>query len=278
MNLFEKIIESLRVQMEKPVPYGNFHLISLLVSVLLIIVICLTKNKKSERSLRFALGTYGFVSLVFEIIKQLLFSTTYDATTNTMIWDFQWYAFPFQFCSTPMYSACIACFLKDSKIRRALIGYLSFFTILGGLMVMLVPTTIYTSDAMINLHTTILHAGGLVLSLFLLIHGHVKLEYKSVLNGLIVFGICLAIANILNISIFKSGVLNGETFDMFFISPYFTNDMPVFSLIEKYVSPNLYIALYGVAFLLGSTIVYFISYGISTIYSKLSKFKLSHAF
>ena len=54
MNLFEKIIESLRVQMEKPVPYGNFHLISLLVSVLLIIVICLTKNKKSERSLRFA--------------------------------------------------------------------------------------------------------------------------------------------------------------------------------------------------------------------------------
>ena len=37
----------------------------------------------------------GFIMLIFEIYKQVIF--TYQ------VGHYQWYAFPFQFCSTPMY-------------------------------------------------------------------------------------------------------------------------------------------------------------------------------
>ena len=277
MNFFEKIIEFLRFEMEKPEPYGVFHIVSLLIIIALIFVICATKKNKSEQSLRVVLGTFGFISLILEIIKQLLFSTEFDAATNQMLWDYQWYAFPFQFCSTPMYAACIACFLKDCKVRRLLLAYLSFFTILGSLMVMLIPTTIYTSNTMINIHTTYLHAGGLVVSIFLLVHNHVKLEFKTVLDGLKIYSICVLTAIFLNHIIFKTGVLNGETFDMFFISPFFENDMPVFSIIEDYVHPVLYIGFYIFAFLFGASIVYSVSKGIAALSSKVRHLIYSHA-
>ena len=277
MNFFERMIEFLRFEMEKPEPYGIFHIISLLIIIALVFVIAGTKKNASDHGLRLVLGTYGFVSLILEIIKQLLFSTELDAATGNMIWDYQLYAFPFQFCSTPMYAACIACFMKDCKVRRALISYMSFFTILGSFMVMMIPTTIFTETTLINIHTTFLHAGGLVVSMFLIIHGHVKIEFKTVLSGLIVYAICVILANTLNVVVYESGILNGESFDMFFLSPYFENDMPVFSIIEDYVHPILYIGIYIFAFLLGASIVYSISKGIAALSSKVRHLIYSHA-
>lgn len=267
MNYIEKIIEFFRFRMDTPKPYGSFHLISLLIVAILILFIYLNRKNKSELKLRIVLGLFGFSCLLFEIIKQLLFSTSYNPETNVFTWNYQWYVFPFQFCSTPMYAACIACCLKECKLRRALISYISFFTILGSLMVMLIPTDIYTTLTMVNIHTTLLHAGGLVTSLFLIITGYVRLEKKSLLRGLSVYLICVAIAQTLNITLFKTGILNGEVLDLFFISPYFKTSMPVFNLIDQVVNSAVYVLLYILAFLLGSSIVY----GISRIVKAIRK-------
>ena len=109
-------------------------------------------------------------------------------------WDYQWYAFPFQFCSTPMYAACIASLMKEWKIRKALLSYLGFFTILESFMVMLLPTDIYVEHLMVCLYTTVLHACGLVLSLFLLIHGYVKLQKSYFFSGFSIYVVCIIIA------------------------------------------------------------------------------------
>ena len=274
MNYIERFIESIRFSMDTPKPYEAFHLISLLITAVLIVIISLNRKNKSELKLRLVLGIYGFSCLILEILKQLLFSSTYDPNSNILTWDFKWYSFPFQFCTTPMYAACIACFLKECKLRRALISYISFFTILGGIMVMLLPSDVYTRIVISNIHTTVLHAGGIVVSLFLIITGYVRLEKKSLLRGLFVYLTCVAVAQTLNVTLYKSGVLNGQTLDLFFISPYFKTSMPVFNLIDQVVDSVLYVILYVLAFLLGSSIVYGISRIVKSIRNRQKESKL----
>ena len=261
MNFIGKLIDSIKYEMEVPMPYGLFHLVTLLCIVICIVLICISNKKHSEFKLRFALGMFGYSSLILEIIKQLIWSTSYNPSTGITTWNYQWYGFPFQFCSTPMYAACIATFLKEGKLRRALTSYIGYFTILGSLMVMLVPTDIYQVHTLINIHTTVLHAGGLVLSLFLLIHRYVKPKWSYFFSGFIVYCICVLVAETLNVCVYKSGVLNGETFDMFFISPFFKTGMPVFTIVEQYVNDVVYVIIYVFAFMLGSSIVFFISRG-----------------
>ena len=63
MNIFEKIIESFKIE-KKSTPYGTFHLVSIAITVFLIILICISNKKHNEFKLRFALGMYGFSSLI----------------------------------------------------------------------------------------------------------------------------------------------------------------------------------------------------------------------
>ena len=64
MNIFEKIIESFKIEIKKPTPYGTFHLVSLAITVFFIILICIPNKKHNEFKLRFALGMYDFSSLI----------------------------------------------------------------------------------------------------------------------------------------------------------------------------------------------------------------------
>ena len=71
MNSFERFINFFRWEMEVPKPYGPFHLITLLIIAILVVIICLTRGNKSDLKLRLALGAFGFTALFFEILKQL---------------------------------------------------------------------------------------------------------------------------------------------------------------------------------------------------------------
>lgn len=64
MNIFEKIIESFKIEIKKPTQYGTFHLVSLAITVFFIILICIYNKKHNEFKLKFALGMYGFSSLI----------------------------------------------------------------------------------------------------------------------------------------------------------------------------------------------------------------------
>ena len=99
-------------------------------------------------------------------------------------------------------------FLKENKIRDALLSYLAYVTILGGGLTILIPTSCFTSDILINIHTMWLHCGSFVVSVYLLMSGRVKLNIQNVKKSLIVFLIFVGIALSLNIGIYNSGILN----------------------------------------------------------------------
>ena len=260
MNFLERLLYALQVEMTEPEPYGWFHLLWIGFIIISIVILFKFRKNSSDKQLKVVLGTYGIIALILEIIKQLMWSFNYDVINNIVTWDYQWYAAPFQLCTTPIFVSIICLFLKNGKIRTALLSYLAFITIIGSFMTVILPADCLVEDIIINIHTMWLHCGSLVVSVYLLMNGIVKLKKENLISAAKVFIIFVAIAEILNISIYNSNILNGETFNMFYISPYFTSSLPVFDIIQQNVPFIIYLGIYILAIILASIIVYSISY------------------
>lgn len=84
-----------------------------------------------------------------------------------------------------------------------------------------------------------------------------RINYRS---SILVFFVFVIAAQILNITVYNSGVLNEETFNMFYISPYFISSLPVFDVIQENVPYFLYLFIYIIALFLGGFIIYSIYY------------------
>lgn len=256
MNFFEKIIYMFQETMEEPEAFGWFHLLWIFFIIVVLFILYKLKNRYCDKQLKTVLFVYGFVALVLEIIKQVIWSFNYE--NGVVTWDYQWYAFPFQLCTTPIYVSLLCLFLKDNKLRKSLLSYLSFVTILGDIMTVILPDSCFVETIEVNIHTMWLHCGSLVVSIYLVMTKEVELNIKNLINAFIVFLIFVFLAEILNIIVFNSGILNGETFDMFYISPYFISDLPVFNQIQENVPFIIFLIIYVLCILIGSFIVYFI--------------------
>lgn len=270
MNIFEKILYFLQIEMEEPQAYGWFHLLWIFLTISMIIFLILKKAKNKEKQLKIVLGVYGFGSLFLEIIKQLIWSFNYDPVTNIVTWDYQWYAYPFQLCTTPIFVSIICFFLKDGKWRNSLLSYMAFVTILGGITTIFFPDSCLVSDIMVNIHTMYLHCGSVVVSIFLLISGNIKINIQNFYRAFFIFLFFVLIAQILNISIYHSGLLNGEEFNMFYISPYFISTLPVFNIIQEKMPYLIFLLFYISAIFISSFLVYYISSSIQN-FSKTKK-------
>ena len=89
--------------------------------------------------------------------------------------------------------------------------------------------------------------------------GEVKIEKENLKNAIKVFLFFVLIAEILNILIYNLDILNGETFNMFYISPYFISTLPVFNVIQQAVPFVIYLFTYILVMVIGAVIVYYIS-------------------
>ena len=260
MNLFERFLYLLQGEMETPNSLGCFHILWILIVIIFLIFLFILRKKHGEKQLKIVLGIYGIVAFILELLKQLIWSFNYDSITNIVTWDYQWYSAPFQLCTTPIFISIICLFLKNNKLRKSLLSYMSFVTILGSIMTIILPDSCFTSDILINIHTMWLHYGSLVVSIYLLMSREVEINKKNFISSFIVFLIFVALAEILNITIYNLEILNGETFNMFYISPYFITHLPVFKTIQENVPFILYLLIYIEAIFIGSLVVYFISY------------------
>jgi len=259
MNFFVKFLLFLQTEMTRPEPYGWYHLLWIGLTVLTIALLFLLRKHWGEKQLKWVLGIFGIIAALTELLKQISWSFQWDAATQTAIWDYQWYAAPFQLCSTPIYLALLCLFLKKGKFRNACLSYLAFVTVLGGLMTILIPDSCFCRDTLVNIHTMWLHCGSFVLAVYLLMSGAVKPERRSWMRGVTVFFIMAAIALALNIGVYHSSVLGDESFNMFYISPYFISVLPVFDAIQQAVPYPVFLGLYLVALTLGSLVVFLIA-------------------
>ena len=271
MNWFEKLLYFLQKEMKTPVTFGWFHILWIGITIVSIICLYLNRKKYNEKQLKLVLGIYGIGTFILELAKQLIWSFNYDPSAMLVTWDYEWYAAPFQLCTTPMYVSLICLFLKKNKIRDSLLSYVAFFTILGSIATIIMPDSCFTSDILINIHTMYLHCGSLVLSIYLLFTKEVDLKFRNLLYGFLVFLIFAFIANTMNITFYKTGIIGDETFNMFYISPYFTSILPVYNTIQETMPYIIYLLIYLISIYLGGNIILGLSLGIQELFKKTKK-------
>ncbi|MGD9604747.1 MAG: hypothetical protein AB7V00_01165 [Bacilli bacterium] len=259
MNLFEKIIDFLSYQLPYvPQPYGTFHLVFLGLTVLICLFIGLKFSHSTDKQDKNILLFFSILLLSFEVYKQLVFTIEKD------VWSYQWYAFPFQFCSVPMYVAFITAFLKPGKIKNAFYNFLGTFCLFAGLAAMFYPDDVFISTLGISIQTMVHHGSMVIIGFYCLISGRTTINKKSIIGSGIVFSVLFLMALGMNL-LFKN--VNG-TFNMFFISPYYQCHLPVLSQIQSQFGYVVFLLSYLLGFIFIAYLILLIALGIKNWHYK----------
>ena len=265
MNIFEKFLYSLQGTMKTPTNFGIFHIASVLLIIVSTVAVCLLFKNKSDKTFRRFVFICWIAILLLEIYKQLVFSFNYE--NGVVSWDYQWYSFPFQFCSLQLYLLPFVVFLKDGKVRDAIIAFLATFSLFGGLAVYVFPNDVFIEIIGINIQTMVHHGLQILLGIFFLTRFKDKLSFKKFfLPSIIVFACCIITALTLNA---LAPLFTTETFNMFFISPKYPCTLPLLSNVYTMVPYIVFLMIY----LLGFSFIAFLIFSIAKLIIKICKKK-----
>lgn len=251
--------------METPQPYGWFHLLWFALSLLILIPLLRYPKIQSGDHVRRVVWVTSLIVIALEIYKQINFNFSY---TDGISFDYQWYIFPFQFCSTPMYIGFLAGIFKKGKLHESLCAYLATYALFAGFGVMFYPTTVFIDTIGINIQTMICHGSMITIGIYLLATGYVPLKHKTILKALPVFAVNVTLAMIMNEIAHLTGLLEEETFNMFFISPYCDPSLPVYSLIQGVVPFPLCLVIYIAGFTAAAYLILLAGMGIGALLRK----------
>lgn len=266
MSFLHELLQIFDTSMTRPTLFGTFHLVSLALTVALTVILSLVYKKRHEK-VRIMVLVITIIVILFEIYKQINYTFQPE---NGFKADYQWYAFPFQFCSTPMYIGLLAGLTKQGKVHRAACAYLATFAVFAGLCVMIYPGDVFIETVGINIQTMICHGTMIAVGIALLATGYVKLEHKTILRAIPIFAICVTLAMIMNEVAVKSPLVGGETFNMFYISPHFTGTLPIYSEVQKIVPYPWNLVIYIAGFSLAAYVILLIAMGVGKL-TKIGK-------
>jgi hypothetical protein len=260
MEFWITVLKVLDARMPEPPLYGWFHWLCLALTAVATVVLCFRHKRHNEDRVRHIITWTTLAVIVLEVYKQVNYGFSYEAGTITF--DYVWHAFPFQFCSTPMYVGLLAGLTHNGKIHRAAYSYLATYSMFAGLCVMLYPSTVFGDVIGMNIQTMICHGSMIVLGVYLMYTGYVKMQHRTVLRALPIFASCVGIAMILNEIAYRSGLLERERFNMFLISPYSHPELPVYSIVQENVAYPWCLVIYIAMFTLAAYLVLLVSMAI----------------
>ena len=258
MDYFRRILEIMDIQMAVPRPYGWFHLLCLAVTAALTVLAVRWGRHHDQTGIRRVVLWTAVAVILLEIYKQI----NYTFGDGNAAAAYQWYAFPWQFCSTPMYAGLLAGLTARGRLHRALCAYLATYCVFAGAAVMLYPVTVFIGTVGINIQTMVCHGSMVVIGGYLLGSGYVKIEPRTLLRALPVFATCVALAGIMNEAAHRSGITG---FNMFFISPYVECELPVYSLVHGALPVPLNWAVYVLGFTAAAGAVLLLAHGIGLL-------------
>lgn len=179
--------------------------------------------------------TVGIILLISEIYKQLFNYYLIDGR------HYNWYLFPFQLCSLPMYFCLIIPWIKSGKLKTSLNTFMSDFNLMGAVMVFADPSGIFSEYTTLTLHGILWHLIVIIVSLTAGLTGQGDTaSLKGFLKTLPVFFISCCTAVAMNILLYPYGGAN-----MFYIDPY----TPSVQIVFKDIAANFGIAAGNIAYM-----------------------------
>lgn len=258
MRLLERIVDISNIEAEEPIAFGGFHLFCALLAVAISAILCVKLRDRSDRVYRRIICAMFIVMFLFEVYKETILAMSTD--TGKIVYEYDWNAFPFQLCSTPLYVLPLLAFLPDSPMRDAAAAYTMTFAFIGGVSVFLVPSSVFTPFVFMNVQTMVHHGIQVISGAFTAAHYRRRVDKRFYLLGAGMFSVFFLIANLLNtlgydLLVRLGAFEEGFQFNMFYISPRPDQTMPVLDNLFDLVSPILFIMLYYLVLLLGAALV-----------------------
>ncbi|MBQ4108145.1 MAG: YwaF family protein [Clostridia bacterium] len=232
--------------MEKPKAYGAFHLTFMIVGLFLCVLFAFLLRRASDRTNKIILFSCGAFLAVCEVYKQL-FYTFYIGEGS-----YQWWIFPFQLCSVPMYLCLIVPFIKSKRVSEWIYTFLATYNLLGGFIALFEPSGLSHEYVTLTLHAFIWHILLVFIGFYIIASGRAG---KKISDFVMAFAILLFLSSVAE---WINTDLRMYDIKMFYISPYHSTPLAVFKSIEAKTNWLVNMVLYIFAMTAGAFVFFLV--------------------
>ena len=99
MKVISDIIDVIGYQVDVPKPFHGFHIFWIVLMIAVSVALPIIFRKSNESTYNRIVLIAWIIMIVLEFYKQFFFTFSHD---DGVYFKYQWYIFPFQFCSSPM--------------------------------------------------------------------------------------------------------------------------------------------------------------------------------
>ena len=202
-----------------------------------------TRSEAFRLHLLFACGVFLAFS---EVYKQLFL---YYIENNR---HYDWWYFPFQLCSLPMYLCLLLPFVPH-KYQRIFCTFMYNYNLLGAVMVFVDPSGLMHPYWTLTLHGFIWHILLIFIGLLIAFSRMVLPTAKGFWQSTAVFTVGCVIATIINVTSHPYG-----NADMFYITPYYATTQIVYSQIAAKFGIFAGNAVYVLSIILGAWLLHLV--------------------
>lgn len=214
----------------------------------------------------------GILMLISEIWKQW----TLSFMINNSVYN--WWYFPFQLCSIPMYVCLVIGLFSSPRIQKhipfarihgddicsLLMAFLMDYGLLGGFFTFFDTSGMHYDYLPLTIHSFAWH----ILLIFLGCASGLNPKSNHSLRGYrfstTLYLVCCGIATIFNLAFYRFGTIN-----MFYISPRYSMNQKVFSHVADTLGNGFGIGFYIIASIIGAGLFHFIWSCIDAKYNRL---------
>ena len=176
--------------------------------------------------------------------------------------NYNWWYFPFQLCSIPMYVCLFLPWTKSRRIRQVLTAFLVDFGLLGGIFTFFDTSGLHYGYLPLTIHSFAWHIFLIILGLTAAASCPEASAWKNYTGSACLYLSCCLIATVLNLSLDHLGTIN-----MFYINPDSPMRQRVFCDIAAVIGDKAGILVYIGASLTGGAIFHLIWKLIEKIHS-----------
>lgn len=208
--------------MTPPSPFSLFHVVFFAAGFLVSMLAAYRLRRLPEHKLRRLLSGVGFFLCASEAYKQLFLYYIVNQG------QYDWWYFPFQLCSLPMYLCTALLFIPSPGARRNIYTFLYDYNLLGALMVFVDPSGLMHPFWTLTIHSFLWHIVIIFAGLLILASGQADVSLKGYCKATALFAASALAAIAINVLAHPFG-----NADMFYISPYYPTTQFFYSWVAE---------------------------------------------
>lgn len=227
-NILQFLLQKTAWPMTPPAPWSAFHIVFSVSGLAFAGALALFLARRCQKAgcakngipcACKVLWICGILLAASEIYKQLFILQVVSGGV------YDWWYFPFQLCSTPMYLCLVFPLFPSGAPQKNAAGYLKAFAFLGGIMALAEPSGLMYPYWTLTLHGLLWHILLVFIAFFCAASGLAGRSTRDFFHTLPLFFLFCLIATAINI-------FTGGKADMFYISPYYPITQVVFHQIS----------------------------------------------